>query len=101
MGLTGKIFPKSYHPLLKNQNKRSIMDTKEKGNENELEVLMSGQPNLAKLTERINATKNPKRTLAALAFLLEPRVQNIEDGIQDLEISLSEVLPGLDVTKRR
>jgi len=100
LGLTGKIFPKSSHPLLKNRNKCSILDTKEKINGNEMEVLMSGQPNLAKLTERINATKNPKRTLAALAFLLEPRVQNIEDRMDDLGISFSEVLPGLDVTKR-
>lgn len=60
----------------------------------------SKQPNLAKLTDRINATKNPRKTLAALSLLLEPRIQNIEDGADNLEVSVSEIIPGLDIAKR-
>lgn len=58
------------------------------------------QPNLAKLTARINQTRNPKQALAALALLLEPRFQNIENGTDDLNIGIGQVLPGLDVSQR-
>lgn len=52
------------------------------------------------LTDRLNACKNPRGVLAALALFLEPRIQNGNHIADEGEITIRDVLPVLDETKR-
>ena len=53
-----------------------------------------------RLTERINRCHNPRLALALLVAILEPRINNVENTIDKSEVTICDVLPILNESKR-